>query len=151
MVIKNVAAKPPKPYIRHKPQTLRERNSMLQAKWPCPACPRPETMMSLSKALTRGVSSGRLRNQGQNRTHQRIPNPVTIHSADFHPKRGNKTPRRSGTNAPPKRLDIQMSPWADARSCRVIQSVIIRDRDGNPPAWKMPKRKRKTHSTRNAA
>ena len=45
------------------------------------------------------------------------------------------------------RLDIQIVPWALPRSVVGIQSAVIREIDGNVPAWNAPNRNRK--STRN--
>ena len=109
---------------------------------------RPASISFRSARLTCGISSGRLRNHGQNPAHQARPSTATSTSGIFQsPIAAKSQTRRSGASAPPSRLDIQIVPWAEPRSVVGIQSAVIREIDGKVPAWNAPKRNRST--TRN--
>src|SRR5260370_13145768 len=140
MLVMKFPAKPTKRYMSDSDQTLTELNMTDQGTGPGGPrlMTRPASMRFLSAALTPGISAGRLRNHGQNRAAQRTPRPPMIQKGVVQvPKESNSQRNRNGTNAPPKRLNVQVIPWAEARCLRGIQSASARARVGKPPAWNM--------------
>src|SRR5262245_16558143 len=131
-------AKPTKPYIKHKPQTLRDVRNSLQEIEPDAGVVggRSAAMNSRSAALTRGISSGRLRNQIQKNEHHRAPIPASAHKQDVQwPRMSLVSHRtRNGASAPPRRVHVQFNPCAKPRCRAGTQSAITRARMGNPPA-----------------
>src|SRR5579862_5567181 len=105
--------KPTQPYLRHSAHTLmdvknRRHGNALDGRG---AADRPATMRSRSAALTWGMSSGRLRNQGQKRAHQSRPKPaMSNRGVSQSPKNINSQSKSNGASAPPSRLNVQSKP-----------------------------------------
>src|SRR5262249_2329804 len=146
--------KPTKPYIKASDQTLTDpsmANKGTGAGRPAPAM-RPDSMTLLSAALTLRFSSGRLRNQGQNRKAHSTPRPAMIQKGVVQvPKQSTSQRNKSGTTAPPRRLPVHVTPSAEARFLSGIQSASTRASVGKPPAWNMPKKNRTPNKKRKAS
>src|SRR5262249_13119135 len=152
MLVKKLPEKPVKPYIRHNDQTLSEPAIWDQgtAVGRSGDLGRPAAIRSSSWRLTCGISSGWLRNQGQNAPHQRRPRPaVSTNGTGQLPHTAKSQASRKGMRAPPHRLNIQMAPWAKPRSVTGIQSATTRPKVGKPTAWNMPNRNRTTSKNTN--
>src|ERR671937_1795044 len=105
--------KPTKPYIKANDQTLTDPSIFDQGTGPgrpTGVAP-PVAISSLSAALTPLISSGRLRNHGQNPALQRTPRAAMIQNGVVQvPKNWNSHKNRNGTKAPPRRLHVQIRP-----------------------------------------
>src|SRR6267142_7014910 len=133
--------KPTNPYMRHKPQTLRERsirqgNAVVEDVDGAVSSPaRPEAIRSRSAALTRFISSGRLRNHGQNSAHHNTPSAAMTQNGVVQVPNSTSSPEKmNGLTAPTSRLKVQTNPWAKPRSLGGIQSATTRAHTGKPPA-----------------
>ena len=147
MFVKKLPEKPVQPYIRHSDQTLSEpamRDQGTARGW-LEVGGRPATIRSRSPRLTWAISSGRLRNHGQKAAHHRTPRqPINTNGMGQPPNCQKSQTNRNGMSVPPRRLSIQIAPWAKPRSVTGIQSAMMRPITGKPPAWNAPNRKRRT-------
>ena len=85
-------------------------------------------MILSSPRLTRGISSGRSRNHGQNAPHQSRPSAaISRKGIGQLPQTRKSQINRNGIKAPPHRLNIQIDPWALPRS-------VMRHPVGDDPA-----------------
>src|SRR5438105_3928429 len=83
----------------------------------------PATIRSRSAAFTEPISSGRLRNHGQNIAHHSRPSPaMTQNGVVQAPKATNSHRKMNELIAPPRRLNVHTRPWANPRSLGGIQS-----------------------------
>src|SRR5882672_7192444 len=110
--MKNVALKPPKPYIRQSDQTLSEpRKGRQGTPWPEARGLRWPAIQASSAALTRFISSGRFRSQGQTAAHHAIPKNATATKAASQPRQMKTSGLMiNGARAPPRRLHVQIKP-----------------------------------------
>src|SRR5260370_4241713 len=110
--MKNVALKPPKPYIRQSDQTLSDpRKGRHGTPWPGERDLRWPAIQASSAALTRFISSGRFRSQGQTAAHHTNPKNATATKAASQPRQmKTSAPMMNGATAPPSRLHVQIRP-----------------------------------------